>query len=45
MDKEELICIVLRGFPKEFAHFCLAIRTKSDPITYEQIAIMLQSEE
>ena len=45
VDNEELICIVLRGFPREFAHFCSAIRTKSDPITYEQLAIMLQSEE
>ena len=29
----------------EFAHFCSAIRTKIDPITYEQLSIMLQSEE
>ena len=45
VDNEELICIVLRGLPREFAHFCSAIRTRSDPITYEQLAIMLQSEE
>ena len=45
VDNEELICIVLRGLPKEFAHFCSAIRTRSDPISYEQLAIMLQSEE
>ena len=45
MDNEELLCIVLRGLPKEFAHFCSAIRTRSDPITYEQLSIMLQSEE
>lgn len=44
VDNEELICIVLRGLPKEFAHFCSAIRTRSDPISYKQLAIMLQSE-
>ena len=45
VDNEELICIVLKGLPREFAHFCSAIRTRSDPIIYEQLAIMLQSEE
>ncbi|KAK9991904.1 hypothetical protein SO802_026889 [Lithocarpus litseifolius] len=45
VDNEKLICIVLRGLPREFAHFCSAIRTGSDPIIYEQLAIMLQSEE
>ena len=45
VDNEELICIVLRGLPKDFAHFCSAIRTRSEPITYEQLSIMLQSEE
>ncbi|KAK9986680.1 hypothetical protein SO802_031631 [Lithocarpus litseifolius] len=45
VDNEEHICIVLHGLPKEFAHFCSAIRTKSDPITCEQLSIMLQSEE
>ena len=45
IDNEELICMVLRGLPREFAHFFYAIHTRSDPITYEQLAIMLQSEE
>ena len=45
VDNEELLCIVLRGLPKEFAHFCSAIRTRSDPIAYKQLSIMLQSEE
>ena len=45
VDNKELICIVLRGLPKDFAHFCSAIRTRSDPISYEQLSIMLQSEE
>ena len=35
VDNEELICIVLRGLPKDFAHFCSAIHTRSEPITYE----------
>ena len=45
VDNEELLRIVLQGLPKEFAHFCSAIRTRSDPITYEQLSIMLQGEE
>ena len=45
VDNEELIFIVLKGLPREFAHFYSAIWTRSDPITYEQLAIMLQSEE
>ena len=45
VDNEELICIVLKGLPRDFAHFCSAIRTRSDPISYEQLAIMLQSKE
>ena len=45
VDNEELICIVLRGLPRDFAHFCSIIHTRSDPISYEQLAIMLQSEE
>ena len=45
VDNEELICIVLRRLLKEFAHFCFAICIRNDPITYEQLPIMLQSEE
>ena len=41
VDNEELICIVFRGLSKEFAHFFSAICTRSDPITYEQLSIML----
>ena len=41
VDNEELLCIVLRGLPKEYAHFCSVIRTRSDPISYKQLAIML----
>ena len=41
VDNEELFCIVFRGLPKEYAHFSSAIRTRSDPITYEQLSIML----
>ena len=40
IDNEELLCIVLRGLPKEFAHFCCAIRTRSDPISYEQLSML-----
>ena len=40
VDNEELLCIVLRGLPKEFAHFCSAICTSSDPISYEQLSML-----
>ncbi|KAL0015248.1 hypothetical protein SO802_002317 [Lithocarpus litseifolius] len=36
VDDEELICIVLRGLPKKFAHFYSAIGTRSDPIEVEE---------
>ena len=29
VDNEELICIVFRGLPKEYAHFFSAIKTRS----------------
>ena len=45
VDNEELLCIVLEGLPREYAHLCSAIRTRSDPISYEQLTIMLQSKE
>lgn len=45
VDNEEPLCIVLRGLPREFAHFCSANHTRSDTIPYEQLAIMLQSKE
>ncbi|KAL0004598.1 hypothetical protein SO802_012159 [Lithocarpus litseifolius] len=45
VDNEELLCIVLGGLPRDFAHFCFTIRTRSDPISYEQLAIMPQSKE
>ena len=45
VDNEELLCIFLRGLPKEYAQFCFAIRTRSDLITYKHLSIILQSEE
>ena len=45
VDNEELLCIFLRGLPKEFAYFYSAICTRSDPITCKPLSIMLQSEE
>lgn len=35
VNNEKLICIVLKDLSTEFAHFCSAIRTRSDPISYE----------
>ena len=42
VDNEELHCIIHRGLPKEFADFCSAIRTRSDPIPYEKLYIMFR---
>uniref|UniRef100_A0A2N9FCI4 CCHC-type domain-containing protein n=1 Tax=Fagus sylvatica TaxID=28930 RepID=A0A2N9FCI4_FAGSY len=36
-DNEELLHIILKGLPKEFASFCSAIKTRDDPISFEKL--------
>ena len=45
IDGEELLHIVLKGLPKEFSSFCLAIRTRDDSILFEKLSVLLQNEE
>jgi hypothetical protein len=44
-DNEELLHIILKGLPKEFASFCSAIRTRDDPISFKKLFVLLQTEE
>uniref|UniRef100_A0A2N9EYF6 Reverse transcriptase Ty1/copia-type domain-containing protein n=1 Tax=Fagus sylvatica TaxID=28930 RepID=A0A2N9EYF6_FAGSY len=42
---EELLHMVLKGLPKEFAPFASAIRTRNDTISFEKLLVLLQTEE
>jgi hypothetical protein len=44
-DNEELLYIILKGLPKEFASFCSVIRTRDDPISFKKLFVLLQTEE
>ena len=37
VDNEELLCIVLKGLTREYAHFCSTIWTRSDPISMSNL--------
>ena len=41
IDNEELLHIILKGLPKEFASFCLAIKTRDDPISFKKLFVLL----
>uniref|UniRef100_A0A2N9G004 Reverse transcriptase Ty1/copia-type domain-containing protein n=1 Tax=Fagus sylvatica TaxID=28930 RepID=A0A2N9G004_FAGSY len=45
VDNEELLHMVLKGLPKEFASFASAIRTRDDTISFEKLSVLLQTEE
>uniref|UniRef100_A0A2N9IH28 Reverse transcriptase Ty1/copia-type domain-containing protein n=1 Tax=Fagus sylvatica TaxID=28930 RepID=A0A2N9IH28_FAGSY len=45
VDNEELLHMVLKGLPKEFAPFAFAIRTRDDTISFEKLSVLLQTEE
>uniref|UniRef100_A0A2N9GES9 Retrotransposon Copia-like N-terminal domain-containing protein n=1 Tax=Fagus sylvatica TaxID=28930 RepID=A0A2N9GES9_FAGSY len=45
VDNEELLHMVLKGLPKEFAPFASAIRTRDDTISFEKLSVLLQTEE
>uniref|UniRef100_A0A2N9G595 Integrase catalytic domain-containing protein n=1 Tax=Fagus sylvatica TaxID=28930 RepID=A0A2N9G595_FAGSY len=42
---EELLHMILKGLPKEFAPFASAIRTRDDSISFEKLSVLLQTEE
>ncbi len=45
IDNEELLHIILKGLPKEYCPFCFAIRTRNEAVSFEEIMVLLQTEE
>ena len=45
IDNEELLHIILKGLPREYSPFCSAIRTRNEPVSFEEIIVLLQTEE
>ena len=45
MDDEELLHITLKGLPKEYNAFRLAIRTRSTHVSFDDLSTMLNAEE
>jgi hypothetical protein len=45
IDNEELLHIILKGLPREYGPFCSAIRTRNELVTFEEIMVLLQTEE
>jgi hypothetical protein len=45
IDNEELLHIILKGLPRENGPFCSAIRTRNEPMSFEEIMVLLQTEE
>jgi hypothetical protein len=44
-DHEELIHVILKGLPKEYAPFASAIRTRDTILPLEKLSVLLQTEE
>ena len=45
IDNEELLHIILKGLPREYSHSGSAIRTRNEPISFEEIMVLFQTEE
>jgi hypothetical protein len=45
IDNEELLHIILKGLPKEYAPFASAIRTRDGILSLEKLSVLLQTEE
>uniref|UniRef100_A0A2N9J182 Integrase catalytic domain-containing protein n=1 Tax=Fagus sylvatica TaxID=28930 RepID=A0A2N9J182_FAGSY len=45
IDNEKLLHIILKGLPREYGPFCSAIRTRNELVTFEEIMVLLQTEE
>ena len=45
IDNEELLHIILKGLPKEYAPFASAIRTRDGILPLEKLSVLLQTEE
>uniref|UniRef100_A0A2N9HHB5 GAG-pre-integrase domain-containing protein n=1 Tax=Fagus sylvatica TaxID=28930 RepID=A0A2N9HHB5_FAGSY len=44
-DPEELLHVILKGLPKEYAPFASAIRTRDGVLSLEKLLVLLQTEE
>jgi hypothetical protein len=44
-DHEELLHVILKGLPKEYAPFASAIRTRDGILSLEKLSVLLQTEE
>ena len=44
-DHEELLHVILKSLPKEYAHFAFAIRTRDGILSLEKLSVLLQTEE
>jgi transposase InsO family protein len=44
-DPEELLHVILKGLPKEYASFASAIRTRDEVLSLEKLSVLLQTEE
>jgi hypothetical protein len=44
-DLEELLHVILKGLPKEYAPFASAIRTRDGVLSLEKLLVLLQTEE
>uniref|UniRef100_A0A2N9FS43 Reverse transcriptase Ty1/copia-type domain-containing protein n=1 Tax=Fagus sylvatica TaxID=28930 RepID=A0A2N9FS43_FAGSY len=44
-DHEELLYVILKGLPKEYAPFAFAIRTRDGILSLEKLSVLLQTEE
>jgi hypothetical protein len=44
-DHEELLHVILKGLPKEYAPFASAIRTRDGLLSLEKLSVLLQTEE
>ena len=45
IDNEELLHIILKGLPNEYALFASAIRTRDEILSLEKLSVLLQTEE
>ena len=41
IDNEEMLHIILKGLPREYGAFCSAIKTRNEPVSFEEIMVLL----
>ena len=44
-DHDELLHVILKGLPKDYAPFASAIRTRDGILSLEKLSILIQTEE